>query len=84
MEERVAINNHFLQYCISSSAQSPFYDLFQELQINSKYHTEDTFCDFVNNSTNLNIVSINIQAIQSKFNDLKSFLDHIESRKKKN
>ena len=83
MEERVAINNHFLQYCISSSAQSPFYDLFQELQINSKYHTEDTFCDFVDNSTNLNIVSINIQAIQSKFNDLKSFLDHIESRKKR-
>ena len=53
-------------------------DLFSNIELRSTYQSENNFVSNIRNFSRLNVLSLNIQSLPSKFEELKTFLDRIE------
>jgi hypothetical protein len=54
-------------------------DTFTHINLNSAYFDTSSFINKFNNSNNPIFMSVNIQSIQSKFEELKSFVTNLQS-----
>ena len=53
-------------------------DLFANIELRNTYQTENNFVSNIRNFSGLNVLSLNIQSLSSKFEELKILLDRIE------
>ena len=53
-------------------------DLFANIELRNTYQSENNFVSNIRNFSGLNVLSLNIKSLSSKFEELKIFLDRIE------
>ena len=53
-------------------------DFFSNIELRNTYQSENNFVSNIRNFSGLNVLSLNIQSLPSKFEELKIFLDKIE------
>ena len=53
-------------------------DLFSNIELRNTYQSENNFVSNIRNFSGFNVLSLNIQSLPSKFEELKIFLDRIE------
>ena len=53
-------------------------DLFSNIELRNTYQSENNFVSNIRNFSGLNVLSLNIKSLSSKFEELKIFLDRIE------